>query len=96
MSQMESPSCVVPREGGEEGVASETEAFVSPARLAELRKKVLRSMLEQLYLVEVAGGMRSICFMKVHVQRCRARCDIHVYIYTHSYTLCICTCMIVY
>ena len=64
MSQMESPSSAISREEG--GVAGgEKEDLDSPARLAILRKKVLKSLLEQLYLVEMAGGMRSICFMKV-------------------------------
>ena len=64
LSQMESPSSAAVRGEEVEGGGGE-EPTDSPARLAELRKKVLTCMLEQLYLVEVAGGMRSICFMKV-------------------------------
>ena len=63
LSQMDSPSSAAVRGEVEGGGGEETPD--SPARLAELRKKVLTCMLEQLYLVEVAGGMRSICFMKV-------------------------------
>ena len=63
---MESPSSAVSGEGREEG-GGEREALDSPARMAVLRKKVLRSLLEQLYLVEMEGGMRSMCFMKVSV-----------------------------
>ena len=67
---MESPSSAGVRERGEGegggGGGGGEEPLDSPARLAELRKKVLRSMLEQLYLVEMNGGMRSICFMKVN------------------------------
>ena len=69
---MESPQLAAPKEEGEvEGDDGEgkrggvREPLDSPARLAALRKKVLKSLLEQLYLVEMAGGMRSICFMKV-------------------------------
>ena len=65
---MESPSSGGVRGEGEEEGGEGEEPLDSPSRLADLRKKVLRSMLEQLYLVEVAGGMRSICFMKVRTR----------------------------
>ena len=66
LSQMESPSVATVRDGSDGGVVcAEPELLDSPPRLARLRKRVLRCLLEQLYLVEMAGGMRSICFMKV-------------------------------
>ena len=82
---MESPQLAAPKEEGEaEGDDREgksggvREPLDSPARLAALRKKVLKSLLEQLYLVEMAGGMRSICFMKVYMH-------VLMVTYTHSY-----------
>lgn len=67
---MESPPSVIPRDVDEGEVGGEMEALDSPAQLASLRKKVLKSLLEQLYLVEMAGGMRAICFMKVSPLHC--------------------------
>ena len=63
---MEAPPPPAPEVGEREG-EREREALDSPAQLATLRKKVLKSLLEQLHLVEIAGGMRAICFMKVQV-----------------------------
>ena len=37
------------------------------ARLGALRKKLLLVLLDHLYLIEIAGGSRAICFMQVIV-----------------------------
>ena len=73
---MESPPSTVPREEEEGAMGGERETLDSPAQLAVLRKRVLRSLLEQLYLVEMAGGMRSICFMKVWQYMYVLVCDV--------------------
>ena len=73
LSQMEAlPSSVSEtkeREGEEEGEGGNAskEALDSPARLDLLKKLVLRSLQDQLHRVEIAGGMRAICFMKVYM-----------------------------
>ena len=94
LSQMESPPAAAMRERGGGG-GGEQEQLDSPAQLAQLRKKVLRSMLEQLYLAEMAGGMRSICFMKVcerefhtvwNHTHTRARTHTHTHTHTHMHT----------
>ena len=46
---------------GEEGKEGEDPA----ARLGALRKKLLLVLLDHLYLIEIAGGSRAICFMQV-------------------------------
>ena len=51
--------------GGGGGGEGSKEALDSPAQLDLLRKLVLRSVQDQLHRVEIAGGMRAICFMKV-------------------------------
>ena len=54
------------QDGGEE---EEEEGGDPVSRLGALRKKFLAVLLDHVYLIEVAGGMRAICFMQVIATR---------------------------